>query len=136
MPRPTLQALQYLTCSCRAALNIILVLWKQWGVDTTHPCLQCQAVTGAWSDSINLVHSRSPFSIQIRCLNALGCNGCLFIHKYSSIMRTVAVLLLAACAALTSAVFHELKPEDIRQSTIDNFPKLFSLKVHFLHNFA
>ena len=50
-------------------------------------------------------------------------------------MRTVAVLL-ATCAALTSAVFHELKPEDIRQSTIDNFPKLFSLKVRFLHNSA
>ncbi len=52
------------------------------------------------------------------------------------VMRTFgALLLVAACAAgLSSADFHELKPEQIRQSTIDNFPKLFSLKVGgFLH---
>ena len=46
-------------------------------------------------------------------------------------MRTVAALLLATCAAISSAKFQELKPEEIRQSTIDNFPKLFSLKVCF-----
>ena len=43
-------------------------------------------------------------------------------------MRSIAVLL-AACSALASASFHELLPKEIRQATIDNFPKLFSLKV-------